>query len=235
MHQEFLRKQIGLRIRSGCHLKLLGDSLTIGVGSSDDSRVGPLLCPSTDLPYRQQTGRRCWASLLQTHLVRYGCTVENLGCSGITSADLLAHLDALYQPAPDTIVFCMIGSNDKKLSHGMEHLQRNLSALCARMQSDHTPLVLMTPNPATPANDAKPNRIYPQSAVVQTIRSVAEHYADQVLLIDHALAMEAECRLRGCSLEEFLQVGIGPDNDGLHPGDRGHYFYFEHICVTLGL
>ncbi len=231
MTQEALRAEIRAQIRSGCHIKLLGDSLTIGAGSSDDDRTGELIYP----PFYGQKGARCWASLLREHTARFGCTVENFGCYGTTSDEMMTHLDTLYQPEQDEVVFCMIGSNDKKVANGMEHLRRNLTALCEKVLSDGNHLVLMTPNPATAANDAKPTRIYPQSKVAETIRCVAEKYADRVLLIDHYLAMEAECVLRGCTMEEFLQVGVGPDNDGLHPGDDGYYFYFEHICVCLGL
>lgn len=231
MAQEALRAEIRDLIRSGCHIKLLGDSLTIGVGSSDDDRTGVLIYP----PFHRQKGQRCWASLLQKHVERYHCTVDNVGCYGAASNDLMDHLELLYHPEEDQLVFCMIGSNDKKIEGGMDQLKHNLSALCNKVLSDGNKLVLMTPNPATTANDAKPTRIYPQSKVVETIRNVAKDYADRVLLIDHNLTMEAECRLRGCTMEEFLQVGYGPDNDGLHPGDDAYYFYFEHICVYLGI
>lgn len=231
MAQEALRAEIRDLIRSGCHIKLLGDSLTIGTGSSDDDRSGSLIYP----PFYRQKGKLCWASLFQEHVARYNCTVDNVGCYGTTSTELMDHLDQLYHPEEDPLVFCMIGSNDKKMDGGMELLKRNLSALCEKVLADSNKLVLMTPNPATATNDAKPTRIYPQSKVAETIRDVAKDYADRVLLIDHHLTMEAECRLRGCTLEEFLQVGVGPDNDGLHPGDNAYYFYFEHICVYLGI
>lgn len=231
MAQETLRKEIRNLICSGCHIKLLGDSLTIGVGSSDDDRTGALIYP----PFYRQKGQHCWASLLQKHVARYHCTVDNLGCCGATSKYIMAHLDQLYHPEEDQLVFCMIGSNDRKIQGGIEQLMLNLTALCEKVLSDGNHLVLMTPNPATAANDAKSTRCYPQSKVVETIRDVAKDFADRVLLIDHYLAMDAECRLRGCTLEEFLQVGVGPDNDGLHPGDDANYFYFEHLCVYLGI
>lgn len=231
MAQEALRAEIRDLIRSGCHIKLLGDSLTIGTGSSDDDQSGPLIYP----PFYRQKGTRCWASLLQKHVARYNCTVDNMGCYGTTSTDLIEHLNQLYDPKKDQLVICMIGSNDRKMADGMVQLRHNLTALCEKVLADGNKLVLMTPNPATAANDAKPSRIYPQSKVVETIRAVAKDYADRVLLIDNYLTMEAECRLRGCAIEEFLQVGVGADNDGLHPGDDANYFYFEHICVYLGI
>lgn len=231
MVREGLRAEIRDLIQSGCHIKLLGDSLTIGAGSSDDDRTGPLIYP----PFYSQKGSRCWASLLRDHVARYGCTVENMGCSGTTSSDLMEHLDTLYHPEQDQLFFCMIGSNDKKVKGGPEQLRHNLTALCEKVLGDGNMLVLMTPNPATAANDAKPTRIYPQYKIVQTIRHVYKNYADRVFLIDHYLAMETECRLCGCTLEEFLQVGAGPENDGLHPGDRAYYFYFKHICICLGI
>ena len=218
-------------IRSGCAVKLLGDSLTIGSGSSDSDLTGAVIYP----PFRRQRGRFCWASLLTEHLAQYGCRVDNVGCYGITSDEMMSHLDILYHPGMDRVVFCMIGANDKKVADGPARLERNLRSLCARVLQDGNSLVLMTPNPATAANDAKPNRLYTQAQVAEAIRRAAEGYAGQIPLIDHFTAMTEACRQRGWTLAEFLQVGAGPENDGLHPGNQAYRFYFEHICETLGI
>lgn len=225
-----LRSELTSLIKSGCTIKLLGDSLTIGSGSSDSDLTGAVIYH----PFYRQKGKLCWASLLTEHLSQYGCTVNNVGCCGTSSDEMMAHWDILYHPT-DTLVFCMIGANDKKVVQGMEHLERNLRTVCDRVLSDGNHLILMTPNPATKTNDAKANRLYPQSAVAQVIRRVWVDYADRVLLIDNHAAMEAECERRGITMDEFLQVGIGPENDGLHPGDEAYRFYFEHICRELGI
>ena len=229
MEHEDLRPRLTALIKSGCRIKLLGDSLTIGSGSSDSDLSGRVIYP----PFRRQRGRRCWASLLEAHVAQYGCTVDNVGCYGTTSDEMMEHWDILYKPEEDRLVFCMIGTNDKKVTDGMAHLEANLRRVCDRVLGDGNQLILMTPNPATPANDAKPNRLFPQARVAQVIRTVAGDYAGRVLLIDHFAAMEKECQRLGCALEEFLEVGSGPENDGLHPGDRAYRFYFEHICRVL--
>ena len=113
----------------------------------------------------------------------------------------------------------MIGANDKKLENGLEQLRSNLEALCAKVTGDGNSLVLMTPNPATAANDAKPNRFYTQAQVAEVIRQTAGQWESQVLFIDHFAAMMEDCRSRGLSLEDYLEVGAGPENDGLHPGE----------------
>lgn len=225
-----LRSEFTALIKDGCTIKLLGDSLTIGSGSSDSDLTGAVIYH----PFYRQKGRLCWASLLTEHLIQYGCTVDNMGCYGTTSDEMMEHWDVLYQPT-DTLVFCMIGANDKKVVQGMEHLERNLRTVCDRILSDGNHLILMTPNPATATNDAKANRLYPQAAVAQVIRRVWADYADRVLIIDNHAAMEAECVRRGITMDEFLQVGAGPENDGLHPGDEAYRFYFSHICRELEL
>lgn len=232
MEKSRLRSEIAGAIRNGCNVKLLGDSLTAGSGSSDSDLSGRVIYP----PFRRQRGKRCWASLLSAHLsARYGCSVDNVGCYGTTSDELMEHLDTLYQPITDRVVFCMIGANDKKQEDGLEHLESNLRTLCAKICSDGNWVVLMTPNPATAANDAKPNRIYTQAQVAEVIRRVARELDGQVLFIDHFADMMADCRGRGLTLEDYLEVGVGPENDGLHPGDQVYRFYFETICQTLGL
>ena len=226
-----LREDITQLIRRGCTIKLLGDSLTIGSGSSDSDLTGPVIYH----PFYRQKGSLCWASLLTGHLAQFGCRVDNVGYYGTTSDEMVEHWQELYVPAQDRLVLCMIGTNDKKVDRGMELLERNLRFVCDRVLGDGNDLVLMTPNPATRANDAKANRRYPQAAVAQVIRRVWEDYADRVLLIDNHRAMEDHCAARGISMDEFLQVGVGPENDGLHPGDVAYRFYFDHICRELGL
>ena len=224
-----LEQNISECIRSGCTVKLLGDSLTIGSGSSDSDLNGTVIYP----PFRRQKGSRCWASLLSAHLSQYGCKVDNVGCYGTTSDEMIEHLDRLYKPEEDAVVFCMIGANDKKVPNGMEHLRNNLETICAKVIGDGNALILMTPNPATPTNDAKPNRLYSQADVADTIRAVAAQHRDTVAFIDHFAAMTADCAQSGLTMDEYLQVGAGPENDGLHPGDRVYRFYFDYICQTL--
>lgn len=232
MEKARLRSDISGAIRSGCNIKLLGDSLTAGSGSSDSDLSGRVIYP----PFRRQRGKRCWASLLSAHLsAHYGCSVDNVGCYGTTSDELMEHLETLYQPITDRVVFCMIGANDKKVENGLERLRENLRTLCAKILSDGNLLVLMTPNPATAANDAKPNRIYSQAQMAQVIRQVAQELEGQLLFIDHFTAMMEDCKQRGLSLEDYLEVGVGPENDGLHPGDQVYRFYFETICQALGI
>lgn len=232
MEKTELRSKIAGAIRSGCSVKLLGDSLTAGSGSSDNDLSGRVIYP----PFRRQRGKRCWASLLSAHLLsHYGCNVDSVGCYGITSDEMMEHLGTLYQPATDRVVFCMIGANDKKQEHGLEKLEANLVTLCETVQADGNDLVLMTPNPATAANDAKPNRIYTQGQIADVIRRVAGAFEGRLWFIDHFAAMIGDCQKRGLTLEEYLEVGSGPENDGLHPGDQVYRFYFEHICHSLGI
>lgn len=232
MEKSKLRSEIAGAIRNGCNVKLLGDSLTAGSGSSDSDLSGRVIYH----PFRRQRGKRCWASLLSAHLcAKYGCSVDNVGCYGTTSDELMEHLDTLYQPITDRVVFCMIGANDKKQENGLARLESNLRTLCAKILSDGNLLVLMTPNPATAANDAKPNRIYTQAQVAEVIRRVAQEFEGQLLFIDHFADMMADCQRRGLTLEDYLEVGVGPENDGLHPGDQVYRFYFETICQALGV
>ena len=77
MQKNELRDAISGAIRRGCNVKLLGDSLTAGSGSSDSDLSGRVIYP----PFRRQRGRRCWASLLRDHLTgKYGCSVDSVGC-----------------------------------------------------------------------------------------------------------------------------------------------------------
>ena len=232
MQKNELRDAISGAIRRGCNVKLLGDRLTAGSGSSDSDLSGRVIYP----PFRRQRGRRCWASLLRDHLAgKYSCSVDSVGCYGITSGEMMEHLDTLYHPATDRVVFCMIGANNKKQPDGMEQLAKDLDNLCQKVTADGNLLILMTPNPVTAANDAKENRFFPQSEVASVIRAAAQRWAAQVFFIDHFARMQADCQQQGRTMEEYLQVGAGPENDGQHPGDQVYRFYFESICQALNL
>ena len=60
MEKSKLRSEIAGAIRNGCNVKLLGDSLTAGSGSSDSDLSGRVIYH----PFRRQRGKRCWASCL---------------------------------------------------------------------------------------------------------------------------------------------------------------------------
>ena len=90
-------------------IKLLGDSITHGVGGTRFAQNGE---PITEGFARNPDGH-CWANLFKTHLEsQYDCTVINNACTGTNIEFVIAHFDELVD-ADDDIVICVIGTNNR--------------------------------------------------------------------------------------------------------------------------
>lgn len=99
------------RLNSGEHvvIKLLGDSITQGVGGTGFCQDGEHI---VDDFYRNDNGY-CWANLLRDHVKEhYNATVVNNGCAGTTIQDTIKNLDVLVSP-DDEFIICTIGTNNR--------------------------------------------------------------------------------------------------------------------------
>ena len=51
-------------LQSGIQVKIIGDSIAAGCGSSDDDRSGPVILTVGGRDHKEQLGKKCWASLV---------------------------------------------------------------------------------------------------------------------------------------------------------------------------
>lgn len=92
-----------------CRIKLLGDSITHGVGGTGFSQNGE---PIVDGFARNPDGY-CWANLLRHHLEQSGkYTVVNNACTGTTIEFVISNFDVLVD-ADDDLILCAIGTNNR--------------------------------------------------------------------------------------------------------------------------
>ena len=91
-------------------IKLLGDSITHGVGGSDFQQDGE---PIVDKFFRNPNGY-CWANRFRDFMEsHYNCRVINNACSGTTIEFIIQYFDKLVDSADD-IVICAIGTNNRR-------------------------------------------------------------------------------------------------------------------------
>ena len=98
-----------MREKKAPKIKLLGDSITHGVGGSGREQNGPPIVESR----RESPSGYCWANLFRDHMKeRYGATVVNRGCTGVKVEFILSHFSALVEE-DDDIVICTVGTNNR--------------------------------------------------------------------------------------------------------------------------
>jgi acyl-CoA thioesterase I len=160
----------------------IGTSLTQGYG----------LPPGTEIP-----------AVLEARLKAKGidATVTNAGVSGDTSAGGLARIDWSLADHPNAAIV-ELGSNDALRGIDPATTEKNLSAILAKLQAAHIPVLLLgmrAPKNFGPEYEAKFNAIYPK---------LAKEYEGNVLLYPFVLD--------GVALNPKLNQA-----DGIHPNPAG--------------
>lgn len=93
------------------NIKLLGDSITHGVGGTGWQQNGEPICGN----FRRSPDSYCWAKLFKDYMEEnFNCTVTNNGCSGTRIQHIIENFDTLVD-ANDDIVICTIGTNNRHI------------------------------------------------------------------------------------------------------------------------
>jgi lysophospholipase L1-like esterase len=224
---------IKIALEKGATIKLIGDSITAGGGSSDNDRSGEVFINIGGVQFRRQLGRKCWASLLASHIQRKfpKSNVINNGCSNITSTHVKDNIKELYNDSDD-IVIIMIGTNDRKQRNGMEVLYNNLRFTARYFEQKEKTTILMSPNPSTAKNQDIPSRLYTLSEVNSVIKRVSDE--EKVRFISNFDYINNYLLNSNRTIED-LMVGKNEKLDGLHPSDEAHYLIYKNIIQALSI
>lgn len=94
-------------------IKLLGDSITHGVGGSGFEMDGKVITCGV----RRNPNGYCWAKIFKEYMEdKYDCTVINNGIGGITIEFIIEHFAELVDEGDDLII-CTIGTNNRHQYH----------------------------------------------------------------------------------------------------------------------
>ncbi|MEE1032365.1 MAG: SGNH/GDSL hydrolase family protein [Ruminococcus sp.] len=212
-------------------IKILGDSIAAGAGSSLFHKTNQLLMEDAKNQYFRCEAKNSWWGLLESYLEQRGikCMVKNNGCCGAFSYQIYEHLDELVD-REDEIIFLLLGLNDRKRKNGMEELRFNLKATIERLKKAGKTVIVLTPTPSVHSNEYFPNRIYHTDEVVSIICDVAAETESK--LVDNYSYVNKYLETRGLKIEDII-YGEGCKNDGLHPGDFVQKLIFENLIQNL--
>lgn len=221
---------------SGSQIKLIGDSITHGVGGTgfvNDAEHGDLIYSEGGRSWYVNSTGHCWANSLKSYFEeKFDCTVLNYGTTGRASGNLVEHLADLITER-DTIVICMIGTNDRINENDVvsgtkkskAQLLNNLRTIRDYVKGMGKDIIFMSEIPSSVA-DEENNRVFHMEDVDHMVMKVcAENNMEYIPL--YKLFIEY-CESRNITIDSLL-------SDGLHPNDAGYDVMFYLICNALGI
>lgn len=217
------------------NIKLLGDSITHGVGGSGFEQSGEPITAG----FRRNPDGYCWAKRFKEHMESfYNCQVTNNACTGTAIEFVLEHFDELVSPEDD-IIMCAIGTNnrhqyfiDAPMHTPEEHMKafyRNILLLADRFESTGKKYILISNIPASAENEADTA----EYARLFHMGDVRDLYVKAASVRGFPLfsmydAFFDYCDEKGIDYETLLA-------DGLHPNNEGFDVMFELTMKALGL
>lgn len=219
--------------QKGIRIKIIGDSIAAGEGSSMSYNTDELIFEDNGIKYYRRIAPNSWWGLLERYLEEnYACcALENKGCGGAFSYQILENIDTLVTEEDD-LVLILMGLNDRKRKNGMKELRYNCNAVVDRLMKDGKMVILLTPNPSTYENEHHSSRLYHTPDVVAILREVSEEKGVQ--LIDNYKYIEEYLKDNRLVIEDIIFEN-GCMNDGLHPSDKVQKLIFKNVIETLGI
>lgn len=207
-------------------IKLIGDSITHGMGSSDfkqSTDESDFLFNVGKFPQYRNYGVKCWAGMLKTYLEeKFNCTVTNNGTSGATAQQLVDNWDAIVS-ADDDVIICMIGTNDRGKT--LATIYQSIVALYEKAQANNQKIIFMSAPPTSVANETENNFIVHMEDIDNLYNYVNNTLnVGYISIYKHFLNY---CREHNIEIDTLLA-------DGLHPNDEGYKLMFEIILENLG-
>ena len=228
-------KNLSLELKPGARIKLLGDSITHGVGGIGFEQNGEHIVAE----FSRSPGAYCWAKLFAEYMQKkYSISVVNNACTGTKIEFVIDNFDTLVD-AEDDFVICTIGTNNRhiyknegeKLSREqmLSNFSQNIAKLREKFLSAGKKFVLIANIPASSANEKDGSdfwRILHMCDINDAYKKAeAEYGFPFISLYDR---MNDYCEKNGVSLDTLLC-------DGLHPNNRGYDVMFELIKTALGI
>ena len=216
-------------------IKLLGDSITHGVGGTGFEQDGEPIVEG----FARNTKGYCWAKLFKEHMeAQFDCVVTNNACTGTTIEFVLANFEKLVD-RDDDIVICAIGTNNRhqnktdapkrtKREH-MENFYNNIIRLHRRFTEAGKDVIFVANIPASAEREKDAEtlwRIFHMNDVNDLYMKAAA--ACGFPFISLYIPFMEYCEQKDISIDSLL-------SDGLHPNDKGHEVIFGLILKELGI
>lgn len=215
----------------GIKIKIIGDSIAAGGGSSASSWINEVIFKDGDQVFYKRTAPNSWWGLFEAYLRNHyiNCSVDNKGCGGAFSYQINEHLDTLVSD-DDDMVFILMGLNDRKRVDGMNELKNNCEAVIERLIAREKIVVILTPMPSVHRNEYYHNRIYHTDEVVRILCDIAG--SKKVTLVDNHQYIMKYLEENQLSIDDII-FGEGCSNDGMHPSDYVQKLMFHNLIDIL--
>lgn len=224
-----------LQTKEHVQIKLLGDSITHGVGGTGFEQNGAHIVED----FFRSPNSYCWANRFAEFMKeRYGATVINNGCSGTKIQFITQYFDTLVSPEDD-LVICTIGTNNRHITFGKrDKLSREelgaevyhaVLELVRTFQAAGKPVIFIANIPASAANEKDGEDFWRILHMddINAIYKKAQEVLDFPFISMYDLFQEY-CQRNGVTVDSLLC-------DGLHPNDRGYDVMFEILKNQLRL
>ena len=212
----------------GIKVKLIGDSITAGMGGTGYDATASGGGQQIYGTVYQNVAGHCWANSIKAFWEGSfsNVTVVNNGWSGQSSKEINLYWQYLVDNTDDIIV-CMIGTNDRNtigrtLADYIEYLDQIVSRALLAGQK----IVLMSPIPASVANENQATINFHMEDVEHAIRFVTEKRGVPFLNLYRKFI--EYCDLHNVTIDSLLL-------DGLHPNDTGYDVIFDIITNTFDI
>lgn len=226
---------LNMDLTEGKRIKLLGDSITHGVGGDGFLQNGEHIVEE----FSRNPDGYCWAKLFAEYMRdKYSATVVNNACTGTKIEFVLKHFNTLVD-AEDDLVICVIGTNNRHFykcdgekperEKYLTDFYDNVVKLYNTFKSAGNNFILVANIPATDANEKDAQdywRILHMNDINDSYKKAEEIYGFPFISLYDK--MRKYCEENSVLLEELL-------SDGLHPNNRGHEVMFELIKEALGV
>lgn len=215
-------------------IKLLGDSITHGVGGTGFVQNGDKIVEG----FSRSPDGYCWANELKKYMEKnFNCEVINNGCTGTKIEFILEHFDVLVDE-DDDIILCTIGTNNRNqyFRNGpkcskeeyMSRFYENIIKLRNRFEGLGKEYVFMANIPASAENEKDGSdfwRVFHMSDVSKLYQKAADECGFPLINLYEKFCQY--CDANNLSIDSLLA-------DGLHPNDTGYEIMFRLIMDEIG-
>ena len=215
-------------------IKLLGDSITHGVGGTGWQMNGEPIVEN----FKRSPDSFCWAKLFSDFVKeKYGAEVVNNACSGTTIQFVIEHFDALVSEEDD-LVICTIGTNNRQRfkKYGDRPTREEwgkvfydaVLELNALFEEKKIPVIFVANLPAAEKNEQDGEDFY-RVLHMDDINEIYKRAREKegFALISLYDLVDAYVKEKKILVDALLC-------DGLHPSDEGYRVMFSLLCEALG-
>lgn len=213
-------------------IKLVGDSITAGVGSSDYGLTENVMFTDTSgvTHYKPNNHSNGYANLLRKFINKHypSVTVENWGVGGKSVKWAYANRESLIDDN-ESVVISMFGMNDRVESQTIEIFERYTNDFLEYVDARSDLMIVMSPQPAQEYTNGVLNSPYIRDvrAINKIIEKVVNQH-DYIFIPNYDMFFDY-VTTSGSSLDTLVEVG------GSHPIDAGHELIWKNIQSRLHL